>query len=174
MMAPKWGQVDVCADVEIPQDAVGRMVVESLRPIEGHLMAEQEGLCHTQVGPSSPQVIQSPIVEAANAPTEEQAANPPSSEQDQGQDQSRVDNGATPSDVQDQAHDVEQTQVIEQAQDDTQDGNPNDQVDQVIPSKSLEDIEAYRIKRQEKLLKRIMDTNEQVLRDLKGKRTTRK
>ena len=42
--------------------------------------------------------------------------------------------GAAPSDVQDQAHDVEQTQVIEQAQDDSQDGDPNDQVDQVIPS----------------------------------------
>ena len=94
--------------------------------------------------------------------TKEQAANPPSSEQDQAQDQTRFDNGPAPSDVQDQAHDVEQTQEIEQAQDDSQDGDPNDQVDQVIPSRSLEDIEARRIKRQEKLLKRIMDTNEQV------------
>ena len=38
------GQVDVCADIEIPQDAVGRVGVESLRPIEGHLAAEHERL----------------------------------------------------------------------------------------------------------------------------------
>ena len=86
-------------------------------PLRDTLWLNRKGLCPTHVGPSSPQVIQSQIVEATNAPTEEQAANPPSSEQDQGQDQSRVDDGAAPSDVQDQAHDVEQTQEIEQAQD---------------------------------------------------------
>ena len=137
-------------------------------------MAEREGLCPIHVGPSSPQVIQFPIVEATNAPTEEQAANPPSSEQDQGQDQSRVDNGAAPSDVQDQVQDDEQPQVTEQAQDDDQDGDPNDQVDQVIPSSTLEDIETRHVKRQERMLKRIMDSNEQVLGDLKAKRTTRR
>ena len=114
----------------------------------------------------SPQVHQSPIVEATNTPTEEQNANPPS-EQDQGQDQSRVDDGAAPSDVQDQVHEDEQPQ------DNDQDGDPNDQVDQVIPPRNFEDIEARHIKRQEMILKRIMDSNEQVLGDLKEKMTTR-
>ena len=174
MIAPKGGQVDVCADVEIPQEAVGRLDVEPLHSIEGHLAADREGLYPIHIGSSSSQVHQSPIVEATNTPTEEQNANPPSSEQDQGQDQSRVDNGAAPSDVQDQVQDDEQPQVTEQAQDNDQDGDPHDQVDQEIPSRSLEDIEAHRIKRQERLLKRIMDKNEQILGDLKAKRTTRK
>ena len=109
------GQVDVCADVEIPQDAVGRVSMKTLRPIEGHLAAEREGLCPIHIGSSSPQVHQSPIVETTNTPTEEQNANPPSSGQDQGQDQSRVDDGAAPSDVQDQVQNDEQPQDTEQA-----------------------------------------------------------
>ena len=95
------GQVDVCADVEIPQEAVGRVDLEPLHSIEGHLAADREGLYPMHIGSSSPQVHQSPIVEATNTSTEEQNANPPPSEQDQGQDQSRVDNGHAPSDVQD-------------------------------------------------------------------------
>ena len=34
------GQVDVCADVEIPQEVVGRVDVEPLHSIEGHLAAD--------------------------------------------------------------------------------------------------------------------------------------
>ena len=40
-------------DVEIPQDAIRRMGVGFFRPIEGHLLADREGLCSTQVEPSS-------------------------------------------------------------------------------------------------------------------------
>ena len=49
------GQVDVCADAEIPQDAIGRMGVGFIHPIEGHLVADREELCSTQVEPSSTQ-----------------------------------------------------------------------------------------------------------------------
>ena len=114
--------------------------MEPLHSIEGHLAADREGLYPIHIGSSSPQVHQSPIVEATNTPTEEQDANPPSSEQDQGQDQSRNDDGAATNDVQDQVHEDEQPQETEQAQDNDQDGDPNDQVDQVIPSRTLEDI----------------------------------
>ena len=40
-------------DVEIPQDAIGRMGVGFFCPIEGHLVADREELCSTQVEPSS-------------------------------------------------------------------------------------------------------------------------
>ncbi|KAK1603938.1 hypothetical protein QYE76_027611 [Lolium multiflorum] len=70
-------------------------------------------------------------------PTEEQAQDRPSCEQDQGQDQPNEidgeapsveqeqpnDDGATPSDFQDQPHDDEQTQEVEKAQIDGQDGD---------------------------------------------------
>ena len=49
------GQVEMCADDEIPQDAIGRMGVGFFRPIEGHLVADREELCSTQVEPSSSQ-----------------------------------------------------------------------------------------------------------------------
>ena len=49
------GQVDMCADDEIPPDAIGRMGVGFFRPIEGHLVADREELCSTQVEPSSTQ-----------------------------------------------------------------------------------------------------------------------
>ena len=65
------------------------------------------------------------------------------------------DDGGSPDDVQDQAHDGEQTQEIEQAQVDGQDGDPNDHVDQVIPprtSRSKEEIEARRIARRDRNL----------------------
>ena len=112
------------------------MGVGFFHPVEGHVMANREGLCSTQVEPSSSQHQQAPNLEANDAPTREQAQDPLSNEQDQGQDQSRNDDGGSPSDVQDQAHDGEQTQEIEQAQVDGQDGDPNDQVDQVIPPRT--------------------------------------
>ena len=40
-------------DVEIPQDAIRRMGVGFFCPIEGHLLADREELCSTQVEPSS-------------------------------------------------------------------------------------------------------------------------
>jgi hypothetical protein len=42
-------------DDEIPREAIGRMGVGFFRPIEGHLVTDWEGLCSTQVEPSSSQ-----------------------------------------------------------------------------------------------------------------------
>jgi hypothetical protein len=65
---------DVTCDVddEIPLDAIRRMGVGFIRPIEGHLVAEREELCSTQVEPLSIQAQQASPKEATNAPTEEQ------------------------------------------------------------------------------------------------------
>jgi hypothetical protein len=68
------GEQDVTCDVddEIPLDAIRRMCVGFIRPIEGHIVADQEELCSTQVEPSSTQVQQASPEEATNARTEEQ------------------------------------------------------------------------------------------------------
>jgi hypothetical protein len=68
------GQDVVACDVddEIPQDAIRRMGVGFFCPIEGHLVADREGLCSTQVKPSSTQAQQASPEEATNALTEEQ------------------------------------------------------------------------------------------------------
>ena len=70
------GQVDVCADDEIPQDAIGRVGVELLHPIEGHLVADWEELCSTQVEPSSSQTQHIPAAGANDGPIQRQAENP--------------------------------------------------------------------------------------------------
>src|SRR3954452_10878879 len=56
----RMGQAVTCADAEIPQDAIGRVGVEFLHLAEGHLVADREELCSTQVEPSSSQVPQAP------------------------------------------------------------------------------------------------------------------
>ena len=180
------GQVDVCAGDEIPQDAIVRMGVGFFRPIEGHGVASREGLCSTIVEPSSSQHQQAPTLEANDAPTQEQEQDPPSSVQDQGQDQPRIHDGSneypfdicySPNDVQDQAHDGEQTQEIEQAQIDGQDGDPNDQVDQVIPprpKRTKEEIEARRLARRDRNLEILEHTHEKVLSDVRGRVSTRR
>ena len=62
-------------DVEIPQDAIRRMGVGFFHPIEGHLLADREELCSTQVEPSSTQENQANG--ANNTPAQEQAQDPP-------------------------------------------------------------------------------------------------
>jgi hypothetical protein len=59
-------------DDEISQDAIRRMGMGFFRPIEGHLVADREGLCSTQVEPSSTQAQQASLQEATKTPTEEQ------------------------------------------------------------------------------------------------------
>jgi hypothetical protein len=56
--ASSQGGWDVACDVddEIPQDAIRRMGVGFICPIEGHLVADREELCSTLVEPSSTQV----------------------------------------------------------------------------------------------------------------------
>ncbi|KAM0916349.1 hypothetical protein ACQ4PT_010232 [Festuca glaucescens] len=181
------GQVDVCADDEIPQDAIVRMGTGFHLPIEGHGVAPREGLCSTQVEPSSSQTQQALDLVDNVTPTEEQAQDPPSCEQDHGQDQpneidgevpiveqEQPDDGATLSDVQDQPHDGEQTQEVEQAQIDGQDGDQNSQEDQVIPRSSFEDIEARRKQRVANTLIRRGHTLDKVVGDLRKQMTTRR
>ena len=180
------GQVDVCAGDEIPQDAIVRMGVGFFRPIEGHGVASREGLCSTMVEPSSSQHQQTPSLEANDAPTQEQEQDPPSCVQDQGQDQPRIHDGsdeypfdiwASPNDVQDQAHDIEHSQDIEEAQVEGQDGDPNDQVDQVIPPRprrTKEEIEARRLARRDRNLEILEHTHEKVLSDVRGRVSTRR
>ncbi|KAK1628973.1 hypothetical protein QYE76_003288 [Lolium multiflorum] len=180
------GQVDVCAGDEIPQDAIVRMGVGFFRPIEGHGVASREELCSTTVEPSSSQHQQTPSLEANDAPTQEQEENPPSHVQDQGQDQSRIHDGSdeypfdvctSPNVVQDQAHEVEHSQEIEEAQIEGQDGDPNDQVDQVIPPRprrTKEEIEARRLARRERTLEIRGHTHDKVLGDVRAKVSTRR
>ena len=61
-------------DVEIPQEAIGRMGVGFFRPIEGHLVADREELCSTQVEPSSSQDNQ--VNGVSNAPNLDQVQDP--------------------------------------------------------------------------------------------------
>ena len=141
-------------------------------------MASREGLCSTTVEPSSSQHQQTPSLEANNAPTQEQEQNPPSCVQDQGQDQPRIHDGSdeypfnillSPDNVQDQAHEDEQPQVIEEAQVEGQDGDPNDQVDQVTPPRprrTKEEIEARRLARRERTLEIRGHTHDKVLGDV--------
>ncbi|KAK1609722.1 hypothetical protein QYE76_033395 [Lolium multiflorum] len=138
------------------------------------------------VEPSSSQHQQTPSLEANDAPTQEQEENPPSHVQDQGQDQSRIHDGSdeypfnillSPDNVRDQAHDFEQSQEIEEAQVEGQDGDPNDQVDQVIPPRprrTKEEIEARRLARRERNLEIREHTHDKVLGDLRASVTTRR
>jgi hypothetical protein len=140
------------------------------------------------VEPSSSQAQQAPDLVDNVTPTEEQAQDPPSHEQDQGQDQPNEfdgeapsvdqeqpnDNGANPSDVQDQPHDEEQTQAIEQAHIDGQDGDQNSQEDQVMSQSSFEDIEAHRKIRVARTLELRGHTIDKVIGDLRKQMTTRR
>jgi hypothetical protein len=85
---------------EIPPQAIRRMGIGQIFPIEEPLVAEGEGQCSTQVEPS-------PTLDPHAF--EEQSEGPQPSEQDQGQDQPH-DDGDAPRDAQDQVHDSEQAQ----------------------------------------------------------------
>ncbi|KAK1693608.1 hypothetical protein QYE76_010305 [Lolium multiflorum] len=82
-----------------------------------------------------------------------------------------------PNNVHDQAHDVEHSQEIEEAQVKGQAGDPNDQVDQVIPPRpriTKEEIEARRLARRDRNLEILEQTHEKVLSDVKGRVSTRR
>ncbi|KAK1632003.1 hypothetical protein QYE76_006318 [Lolium multiflorum] len=75
----------------------------------------------------------------------------------------------------DQAHEVEHSQEIEEAQIEGQDGDPNDQVDQVTPPRpTKEEIEARRLARRERQLERLEHTHDKVLGDVRAKVSTRR
>jgi hypothetical protein len=138
------------------------------------------------VEPSSSQHQQTPSSEANDAPTQEQEQDPPSCVQDQGQDQPSIHDGSnedplnschSPPIVQDQVHDVEHSQEIEEAQVEGQDGDPNDQVDQVIPPRprrTKEEIEARRLARRDRNLEILGHTHDKVLSDVRGRVSTRR
>ncbi|KAK1614127.1 hypothetical protein QYE76_019644 [Lolium multiflorum] len=135
------------------------------------------------VEPSSSQHQQTPSLEANDAPTQEQEENPPSHVQDQGQDQSRIHDGSdefpfdvctSPNIVQDQAHGVEHSQEIEEAQIEGQDGDPNDQVTPPRPRRTKEEIEARRLARRERTLEILGHTHDKVLGDVRAKVSTRR
>ncbi|KAK1643099.1 hypothetical protein QYE76_060904 [Lolium multiflorum] len=77
----------------------------------------------------------------------------------------------------DQAHEVEHSQEIEEAQIEGQDGDPNDQVDQVTPPrprKTKEEIEARRLARRDRILEIRGHTHDKVLGDVRAKVSTRR
>ncbi|KAK1662886.1 hypothetical protein QYE76_051045 [Lolium multiflorum] len=77
----------------------------------------------------------------------------------------------------DQAHEVEHSQEIEEAQIEGQDGDPNDQVDQVIPPRprrTKEEIEARRLARRDRNLERLEHTHDKVLGDVRARVSTRR
>ncbi|KAK1629192.1 hypothetical protein QYE76_003507 [Lolium multiflorum] len=76
-----------------------------------------------------------------------------------------------------QAHEVEHTQEIEVAQVEGQDGDPKDQVDQVIPPRprrTKEEIEARRLARRDRNLELRGHTHDKVLGDVRAKVSTRR
>ncbi|KAK1646189.1 hypothetical protein QYE76_063994 [Lolium multiflorum] len=79
--------------------------------------------------------------------------------------------------LQDQAHEVELSQEIEEAQIEGQDGDPNDQVDQVTPprpKRTKEEIEARRLARRDRTLEIRGHTHDKVLGDVRAKVSTRR
>ncbi|KAK1629876.1 hypothetical protein QYE76_004191 [Lolium multiflorum] len=80
-------------------------------------------------------------------------------------------------DDEDQAHEVEHSQEIEEAQIQGQDGDPNDQVDQVTPPRprrTKEEIEARRLARRDRILEIRGHTHDKVLGDVRAKVSTRR
>ncbi|KAK1669690.1 hypothetical protein QYE76_057849 [Lolium multiflorum] len=134
------------------------------------------------VEPSSSQHQQTPSLEANDAPTQEQEQDPLSSVQDQGQDQSRIHDGSDEypfnillslNNVQDQAHDVEHSQEIEEAQVEVLDKKKVDQVIPPRPRRTKEEIEARRLARRDRNLEILEHTHEKVLSDVIGRVSTR-
>ncbi|KAK1607124.1 hypothetical protein QYE76_030797 [Lolium multiflorum] len=79
--------------------------------------------------------------------------------------------------INDDAHEVEHSQEIEEAQIEGQDGDPNDQVDQVKPPRprrTKEEIEARRLARRERTLEIRGHTHDKVLGDVRAKVSTRR
>ena len=126
---------------EIPPQAIRRMGIGHILPIEEPLVAEEEGQCSTQVEPSPPLDPHA---------SEEHSEGPQPREQDQGQDQPQ-DGDDSPNDAQGQVLPLEQVQDHEQAQDQeqAQDGAQDDQVNP--PSTSEEELERRAVKIASKL-----------------------
>ena len=127
---------------EIPPQAIRRMGIGHILPIEEPLVAEVEGQCSTQVEPSPPRDPHA---------SEEQSESPQPRGKDQGQDQPQ-DGGEPPNDAQGQVLPLEQVQDQEQAHDleQAQDGAQDNQVNPP-PSTSEEELERRAAKSASKL-----------------------
>jgi hypothetical protein len=144
------------------------MGVGYLIPIEEHLLAEGEGLCSTQVEPSSSQAPQGPI--DAN---QRQALDPHPSEQGQGQYQ--VDNGdSSPMVDEGQAQDDEHAHVDDQAQVEGQGEDQNSGDDQVASQESFEEAQARRARKLEELLHKGSHTMDSVIGSVRKGVSTRR
>jgi hypothetical protein len=128
---------------KIPPQAITRMGVGHLIPIEEHLLAEGEGQCSTQEEPSPSQAQQGP--QGPIDANQRQALDPNPSEQ--GQDQDQVDGGeSSPMVDQGQAQDDEHAQVEGQGED--QNGGD----DQGVSQESFKEAQARRARKVEEAL----------------------
>jgi hypothetical protein len=156
---------------EIPPQAIRRMGVGHLIPIEGHLLVKGEGLCSTQVEPSpsqAPQASQGPI--DAN---QRQALDPHSSGQDQDQDQ--VDGGdSSPMVDQGQAQDDEHAHDDDQAQVEGQGEDQNGGDDQVASQESFEEAQARHARKVEEALRKGSHTLDSVIGSVRKGISTRR
>ena len=92
---PQGGQVDACvADDEMPQDAIGRMGVGYIRPVEEPLMEDREELFPTQVEPSSSQPQHAPSTEEDNDSSQRQDVDPQHGDQSDNSSQGELDSFA--------------------------------------------------------------------------------
>ena len=158
------------------------------RPIEGHLVADREEQCSTQVEPSSTQPQQTPTNEAINTPSQEQIVDPqvdeaafprannpaPTSGVSVPMDPTvKPSAGVSPHGDQDQHNDDNDAQGNDQGLPSGQDGDSNDQDDQYSPPRNNDEIEARREARMRRALKNIDVSLDKVAEKLQAKRTTR-
>jgi hypothetical protein len=150
---------------EIPPQAIRRMGVGHLIPIEEHLLAEGEGLCSTQVELSPSQGL----IDA----NQRQALDPHPSKQ--GQDQDQVNGGkSSPTVNQGQAQDNEHAHVDEQAQVESQDEDQNSGHDQVVSQETLEEAQARRERKVKDVLRKGSHTMDVVIGSVRKWVSTRR
>src|SRR3954466_1165833 len=75
----------------MPQDAIGRMGVGYMCPVEEPLMADREELCSTQVEPSSSQHQQAPSTEEDIDSSQRQDVDPQHGDQSENSSQGELD-----------------------------------------------------------------------------------
>jgi hypothetical protein len=149
------GGRDVTYDVDdqIHQDAIRRIGMGFILPIEGHLVADREELCSTQVEPSSTQVQQASPKEVTNVPTEEQEKDLHEEEEVPSSILDFLTTSNSSHDQEQPTHEVNDYVLNDdQGQVNGQYGDQNDQDDQVTPQRSNEEIEDHRKRRIERNL----------------------
>jgi hypothetical protein len=138
---------------KIPPQAIRRMGVGHLIPIEEHLLAEGEGQCSTQVEPSSSQAQQAP--QGPIDANQRHALDSQPSEHDQDQDQVH---GGDSSPMGDHG----QAQDDEKAQDEGQGEDQDRGDDQGVLQESFEEAQTHRARKVEESLRKGSHTMESV------------